>query len=140
MRSRAIKERIEAEIREKIQGTVDMSSTVKYARTPEEKAEYDKEVQEAMDAEDESEKEEEESKTEVTETKKEYIFLIDRSYSMTYTIKLAREALVLFLHSLPADSYFNVCSYGSRYEFMFKGSRSVPYNDENLQHAVDEVS
>ena len=51
MRSRAVKERIEAEIRERLQGVVDMNSTVNYVRTPEEKAEYDKEVQEALDAE-----------------------------------------------------------------------------------------
>ena len=30
-------------------------------------------------------------------SRKEYIFLIDRSFSMYYTISLAREALVLFL-------------------------------------------
>ena len=37
MRSRVVKERIEAEIRERLQGVVDMNSTVKYVRTPEEK-------------------------------------------------------------------------------------------------------
>ena len=31
------------------------------------------------------------------------------------TIELAREALILFLYSLPAGSKFNVCSYGSRH-------------------------
>ena len=46
-------------------------------------------------------------------SRKEYIFLIDRSYSMYHTIKLAREALTLFLYSLPAGSKFNICSYGS---------------------------
>ena len=52
-------------------------------------------------------------------SRKEYIFLIDRSGSMYYTIKMAREALILFLYSLPAGSKFNVCSYGSRHQFMF---------------------
>ena len=46
-------------------------------------------------------------------SKKEYIFLIDRSGSMYETIKLASQALVVFLQSLPAESKFNVCSYGS---------------------------
>ena len=47
------------------------------------------------------------------ESRKEYIFLIDRSYSMHYRIKLARLALILFIQSLPDGSQFNVCSYGS---------------------------
>ena len=68
-------------------------------------------------------------------SRKEYIFLIDRSGSMYFTISLAREALMLFLQSLPAGSKFNVCSYGSRHEFLFEG-RSVDYTDENLQYAI----
>ena len=73
------------------------------------------------------------------EGKKEYIFLIDRSGSMYYTITLARQALVIFLYSLPAGSKFNICSYGSKHKFMFEG-RSVDYNDETLRTAVDQVS
>ena len=61
-------------------------------------------------------------------SRKEFIFFIDRSMSMYNTIQLARQALTLFLYSLPAGSKFNVCSYGSRHEFMFEG-RSVDYND-----------
>ena len=49
----------------------------------------------------------------------EYIFLIDRSGSMHQTIKLARQALITFLQSLPVGSKFNICSYGTRHEFMF---------------------
>ena len=45
-------------------------------------------------------------------TRKEFIFFIDRSDSMKHTIELAREALILFLYSLPAGSKFNICSYG----------------------------
>ena len=55
-------------------------------------------------------------------------------------IVLAREALILFLQSLPAGSKFNVCSYGSRYELLFPQDRSVDYNDENLEHAIAMVS
>ena len=36
----------------------------------------------------------------------EYIFLIDRSGSMEETIKLARQALQLFIQSLPFSSKF----------------------------------
>jgi uncharacterized protein with von Willebrand factor type A (vWA) domain len=46
----------------------------------------------------------------------EYYFLIDRSGSMYgQTIKLAVEALKLFLHSLPVGCRFNVLSFGSNY-------------------------
>ena len=92
--------------------------------------EQEKESLDAADDENEEQKED--------ESIKEYIFLIDRSGSMYNTIKLARQALVLFLYSLPDGSKFNICSYGSRQQFMFE-ERSVEYNDTNLQHAVAEV-
>jgi hypothetical protein len=50
----------------------------------------------------------------------EYIFLIDRSGSMCNTINLARQALQLFLQSLTVGSTFQIVSYGSNFEFMFK--------------------
>ena len=52
----------------------------------------------------------------------EFIFLIDRSGSMYWgkkAIKTAKEALKLFLHSLPVGSLFNVVSFGSNFEFLF---------------------
>ena len=58
---------------------------------------------------------------------------------MHNTIKMAREALILFLLSLPSESKFNVCSYGSQFEFLFPEVRSVPYNDENCQEAIMKV-
>jgi uncharacterized protein with von Willebrand factor type A (vWA) domain len=64
--------------------------------------------------------------------------LIDRSGSMYgSTIKLAIEALKLFLYSLPSGSRFNVVSFGSEYSFMF--DNSVEYNDSNLDRAVKEI-
>jgi hypothetical protein len=41
------------------------------------------------------------------------------------------------LHSLPMGSKFNIVSFGSKYEFMFK--QSVEYNEENLEHAVNQL-
>ena len=52
------------------------------------------------------------------------------------TIGLAREALILFLLSLPAGCKFNICSYGSKFEFLFKNQRSVDYDDDNCQAAI----
>jgi hypothetical protein len=77
------------------------------------------------------EEETEEEETKDTNVESEYIFLIDRSYSMEESIKLAREALQLFLHSLPYGSKFNIVSYGSKHQAMFP--QSVLYNDQTLQ-------
>ena len=55
------------------------------------------------------------------EQKCEFIFLIDRSGSMGgSSIQQAVNALQLFLHSLPSDCYFNIWSFGSRYDSLFK--------------------
>ena len=49
----------------------------------------------------------------------EYIFLIDRSGSMSgQRIEAAKEALIIFLKSLPEDSYFDVVSFGSNHEYL----------------------
>ena len=54
------------------------------------------------------------------EQKVDLIFLVDRSGSMGWggggrgSIELAKEALTLFLHSLPPDCFFNIYSFGSR--------------------------
>jgi len=58
----------------------------------------------------------------------EYLFLIDRSGSMYgESIALAVEALKLFVHSLPMGSKFNIISYGSKFDCMFKDS--MTYNE-----------
>ena len=58
---------------------------------------------------------------------------------MQDTIELAKEALILFLQSLPNGCKFNICSYGSDYRLLFKDFRSVDYNDLSCQQAITEV-
>ncbi len=48
-----------------------------------------------------------------------FVFLLDRSGSMTGTkLELAKEALSLFLQSLPPHSEFQVLSFGSDFTYL----------------------
>jgi len=51
----------------------------------------------------------------------------------------ATEALKVFIHSLPDGSKFNICSFGSNYEYLFKDDIVVDYNDENMQEAHEDM-
>jgi hypothetical protein len=42
-------------------------------------------------------------------------------------IKKAKEALKFFLHSLSEGSLFNIASFGSEFEFLFKNQTVVPF-------------
>jgi len=138
-RSERVKERVRQDIlSRKIAGAqiedVDMAPDIEYGRTEAETEEHLAEQASLTQALEEQEAEQED------EGVKEYIFLIDRSGSMSgETIKLAREALILFLQSLPTGSKFNVCSYGSTFEFMFP-ERSVDYSDRNMQTAISRIA
>lgn len=62
--------------------------------------------------------------TDMAAAKGDYVFFLDRSGSMGGTrIEKAKEALILFMKSLPEDSYFNVISFGSGSERMFPTSQ-----------------
>jgi hypothetical protein len=52
-------------------------------------------------------------------------------------ISQARQALVIFLRSLPSDSYFNVISFGSSYEKMYP--KSVRYEDQTTKDSIAKV-
>ena len=65
----------------------------------------------------------------------EFIFVVDRSGSMGGSyIKSASETLVLFLKSIPQGCFFNIISFGSRYESFFPSSTS--YNQETMEKAT----
>lgn len=73
------------------------------------------------------------------EFKAEYLFLLDRSGSMDGDpIKMAKEALVYALKSLPDDSYFNIISFGSNWSAMF--TESVCNSDEVIDDTIRKIS
>jgi secreted protein with Ig-like and vWFA domain len=66
----------------------------------------------------------------------EYIFLIDRSGSMAGSrIDQAKQALVLFLQSLPKDgTFFNIFSFGTNCSWLWSASQK--YTDSARVIAV----
>ncbi|KAL4452966.1 hypothetical protein ABPG74_002531 [Tetrahymena malaccensis] len=68
----------------------------------------------------------------------EFVFLLDRSGSMSgQNIKNALEALILFIKSLPPDSYFNIYSFGTLFSKHF--DQSEKYSNENVEQAIAEI-
>ncbi|KKY13397.1 putative von willebrand domain containing protein [Diplodia seriata] len=69
----------------------------------------------------------------------EIVFICDRSGSMGSGSKIptAVEALKLFLKSLPVGVKFNICSFGSRYTFLWPKSKS--YSQDSLEEAIKHV-
>ncbi|CAF4648584.1 unnamed protein product, partial [Rotaria sp. Silwood2] len=70
-----------------------------------------------------------------------FIFVVDCSGSMTSENKigLTRDAVMLFLKSLPANSQFNIIQFGSNYMTLFS-EITVVYNEANLRQAERMVS
>src|SRR5579862_2591317 len=71
----------------------------------------------------------------------EVIFVIDRSGSMYDKVDTLKRALQIFLKSLPAspEIYFNICSFGSNFDFLFKDGKSKKYDAKTLKTAEDFV-
>ncbi|XP_053310678.1 von Willebrand factor A domain-containing protein 5A-like [Spea bombifrons] len=78
----------------------------------------------------------------------EFIFLVDRSGSMTekmnsnpnapQRIQSAKETLILLLKSLPLGCYFNIFGFGSHFESFFP--ESVEYTQQSMDAALQKVS
>ena len=66
----------------------------------------------------------------------EFIFIVDCSGSMRdeNKIGLARQAMLLFLKSLPFNCHFNIIRFGSQYKTLFNEITAV-YNEINAQQA-----
>lgn len=67
----------------------------------------------------------------------EIVFVADRSGSMEGKIPILVSALKVFLKSLPVGIKFNICSFGSRHEFLW--SRSKTYDESSLSTALLHV-
>lgn len=77
-----------------------------------------------------------EFKSSESSDKGEFVFVVDRSGSMSGSNNnSAKETLLLFLKSLPDGCYFNVVGFGSSYQTLFKSSQL--YNDKNVEKATD---
>lgn len=72
-------------------------------------------------------------------TQAEFLFVLDRSGSMSGSrMSKANEALILFLRSLPPSSMFNVISFGSSYDKLYP--KSMQLTDQNLQDAIRKIT
>ncbi|CAF1303922.1 unnamed protein product [Adineta steineri] len=72
------------------------------------------------------------------EANTEFIFIVDCSGSMSEgsRIGLAKEALLLFIRSLPVGSHFNIIRFGSRFDILFKDEvLTTVYNEETAKKA-----
>ncbi|KAF5027350.1 hypothetical protein F66182_551 [Fusarium sp. NRRL 66182] len=69
--------------------------------------------------------------------KPEIVFICDRSGSMSCNIPNLRAALEIFLKSLPVGIKFNICSFGSHFNFLW--DRSQTYSQETLDKAIRHV-
>lgn len=76
----------------------------------------------------------------IPSSRPEIVFLCDRSGSMGsgQRIPNLKAALQIFLKSLPLGVKFNVCSFGSRHELLFKNG-SVSYSASSLEQATKYV-
>ncbi|BEI80767.1 hypothetical protein CcaverHIS002_0112960 [Cutaneotrichosporon cavernicola] len=68
----------------------------------------------------------------------EIVFVCDRSGSMDYQIPSLISALKIFLKSLPVGIKFNICSFGTTFEFLWNKSKS--YSQATLDEATNYVS
>ncbi|MCJ1249175.1 hypothetical protein MMC30_006398 [Trapelia coarctata] len=67
----------------------------------------------------------------------EIVFVADRSGSMGGNIPILISAMKVFLKSLPVGVKFNICSFGSRHEFLWPKSKT--YAQDTLTEAMSYV-
>ena len=75
----------------------------------------------------------------INETPGLFIFLIDQSGSMRgKSIDLVKQALLLFIQSLPEGSYFQLIGFGT--SFKKYNEEPVPYNQENVTKIISIIN
>ncbi|XP_043935469.1 von Willebrand factor A domain-containing protein 5A-like [Protopterus annectens] len=81
-----------------------------------------------------------------TDTYQEFIFVVDRSGSMSNLIRrtsektkieTAKETLVLLLKSLREGCFFNIYGFGDTFESLFR--KSVEYNQKSMNSAMKKI-
>ena len=78
-------------------------------------------------------------KNEINETPGLFIFLIDQSGSMGgKSIELVKQALLLFIQSLPAGSYFQLIGFGT--SFKKYNEQPVEYNQANVSNIIKVIN
>ncbi|XP_053307638.1 von Willebrand factor A domain-containing protein 5B1 [Spea bombifrons] len=78
------------------------------------------------------------SQTDLSKAQGEFIFLLDRSGSMSgVNITRVRDAMLVILKSLMPSSLFNIIGFGSTFKSLFPSSQS--YNEESLAVACDSI-
>ena len=74
----------------------------------------------------------------INETPGLFIFLIDQSGSMWgKSIELVKKALLLFIQSLPKESYFQLIGFGSEYKKY--NDQPVIYNKDNIEKIINVI-
>jgi hypothetical protein len=77
-------------------------------------------------------------KFQLPQQRPEIVFVCDRSGSMGGNkIVSLSNALQVFIKSLPVGVVFNICSFGSSYEFLWP--KSQPYNKDTMEKAMKYV-
>ncbi|CAF0876802.1 unnamed protein product [Rotaria sp. Silwood1] len=72
----------------------------------------------------------------------EFIFIVDCSGSMTEDnrIGLAREAMLLFIRSLPVGAHFNIIRFGSNFDILFKNETLTAVYDEQTAKEAEKLT
>ncbi|KAJ2996073.1 hypothetical protein NUW58_g1087 [Xylaria curta] len=71
-------------------------------------------------------------------TPSEVVFVVDRSESMNGKMDTVIQAMNTMLKSLRVGVKFNICSFGSRFSFLWP--RSQPYNEMTLEEALGYIN
>ncbi|TNV83889.1 hypothetical protein FGO68_gene8442 [Halteria grandinella] len=69
-----------------------------------------------------------------------FIFIVDRSGSMSGSyMETTKQALQLFLKSLPSDSQFEIISFGSDFSHLSQKPEGYPYHDDIVEKAINQI-